>query len=794
VLGLVKAQQVKNAVIVPVGAKGGFFCKKLYLAKTREAYMEEGIQCYKTFIRALLDITDNYAGKNILPPKEVVRHDGDDPYLVVAADKGTATFSDIANEIAADYNFWLGDAFASGGSVGYDHKKMGITAKGAWESVKRHFREVDVDCQTTDFTCVAIGDMAGDVFGNGMLLSKHTLLKAAFNHMHIFIDPNPNRKTSYEERQRLFNLPRSSWDDYSQDLISKGGGIFLKSSKSIELTPEIQEFLGTKETSLRPNKLINMILKAEVDLLWNGGIGTYIKSADESNAEVGDKANDPVRINGSELRAKIVGEGGNLGMTQNGRIEYMLCGGRANTDFIDNAGGVDCSDKEVNIKILLNSIVAEGDMTIKQRNTLLASMTNEVSDIVLSDNYMQIQSISITESRTENALKEYMRFIHHLEKEDRLDRKLEFIPDDDELLERKSKGKGLTRAELSVLTAYGKMVLKEELLVPEVNKNPYFQQTLINYFPQPLRDSYAKYMQKHHLRDEIIATELANAMVDYMGSNFAYRMKDETGACFAEIACSFSMSIDIFGIKELWKRVKSLDNKVSSKVQLDIMYRSQRMIRRATRWFLRHGNKHKPMKEYVDYFKDDVQLLHSDVSKILDKAEARGLRCIIRAFVEEGVPRDLAKRVTYLSTLFSALDIVEMAKLTKEPVIDVAELYYKLGAKLELHWFLDQIVVQPVENHWQAFARSAFKEELDWQQRGLTLALLELTDSRNSAEKRLDSWIADNSGLILRWQNMVADFKSTNVHEFAKFSVALRELLILVQACIKMVEQRNESA
>jgi len=786
VLGLVKAQQVKNSVIVPVGAKGGFFCKKLHLAKDREAFMKEGINCYKTFIRALLDITDNYVGKGIQAPVDVVRHDADDPYLVVAADKGTATFSDIANDIAGEYNFWLGDAFASGGSVGYDHKKMGITAKGGWESVKRHFREMGIDCQTTNFSCVAVGDMAGDVFGNGMLLSKHTQLKAAFNHMHIFIDPNPDVESSFKERQRLFELPRSSWDDYSTKLISKGGGIFLKSSKSINLTPEMQDFLDTKEKNLRPNQVINLILKAKVDLLWNGGIGTYVKSAEETHSEVGDKANNAVRINGSELRCKVVGEGGNLGVTQRGRIEYMLNGGRANTDFIDNAGGVDCSDKEVNIKILLNAIVADGDMTIKQRNTLLAKMTNEVSSIVLADNYLQIQSISITEQRSEYTLKEYMRFIHHLEKEGRIDRKLEFIPEDDVLLERKSTGQGLTRAELSVLTAYGKMVLKEELLVPEVNKNPYFKNTLINYFPKPLGEKYASQMQKHRLRNEIIATELANAMVDYMGSNFAYRIKDETGASFSEIACCFSMAMEIFGIKSMWEKVQALDNKVATDIQLEIMYRTQRMIRRATRWFLRHGDRQKAMDDYVNYFKDDVLLLHNDVSSILDKGEARDLDATIKKFVKEGVPRDLAKRVTYLSTLFSALDIVEMSKLSKEPVINVAELYYKLGAKLELHWFLDQIVLQPVENHWQAFARSAFKEELDWQQRGLTLAMLNLTDNTESPELRLENWMNENADLVQRWQTMVADFKSTNAHEFAKFSVALRELLLLVQACIKM--------
>ncbi|MCP3675887.1 MAG: NAD-glutamate dehydrogenase, partial [Gammaproteobacteria bacterium] len=418
--------------------------------------------------------------------------------------------------------------------------------------------------------------------------------------------------------------------------------------------------------------------------------------------------------------------------------------------FIDNAGGVDCSDKEVNIKILLNSIVADGDMTIKQRNTLLASMTDEVTDIVLTDNYLQLQSISITESRSESTLKEFMRFIHHLEKEDRLDRKLEFIPTDDELLERKSKGQGLTRAELAVLVAYGKMVLKEELNVPEVSNNPFYQNVLVNYFPKPLRTKYANTMEKHRLRDEIIATEIANDMVNYMGSNFAYRIKDETGAKFPEIACCFSMSMRIFDVESLWNKVVALDNKVSTTIQLEIMARSQRMIRRATRWFLRHGDKQTLMTDYVEYFKNDVQLLHRDVSKILDKEEARDLNIIIKQYIDEGVPKDLAKQVTYLSTLFSALDIVEMSKLSGESVINIAEIYYKLGAKLELHWFLDQIVLQPVENHWQAFARSAFREELDWQQRGLTLAILDLTDPKKNPEQRLNSWMLDNVELIGR--------------------------------------------
>ncbi|MGL5394072.1 MAG: NAD-glutamate dehydrogenase, partial [Shewanella sp.] len=525
VLGLVKAQQVKNTVIVPVGAKGGFVCKQLPTEGGREAFFTEGQECYRIFIRALLDITDNILNGEIVHPVDVVRHDEDDPYLVVAADKGTATFSDIANSISLEYHFWLGDAFASGGSNGYDHKKMGITAKGGWESVKRHFREVGIDCQTTDFTCLGIGDMAGDVFGNGMLLSKHTKLVAAFNHMHIFIDPNPDAAASYEERARLFALPRSSWEDYNSKLISKGGGVFLRSSKSIPLSAEMKQMLGTEKTSMTPTEMMKELLKMPVDLIWNGGIGTYVKSSRETNAEVGDRANDALRVNGRELRAKIVGEGGNLGCTQLGRIEYAANGGRINTDFVDNVGGVDCSDNEVNIKILLNAMVTEGELTLKQRNRLLEEMTEEVGEIVLQDCKDQTRTISVTQVRGAEQLKEQIRFIQYLEKEGKLDRALEFLPSEEELTERLANGRALTRPELSVLVAYAKMVLKEQLLTPEITEDTLLSQLLIAYFPKKLQELYSARMATHPLRGEIIATSLANELVNDMGLNFVQRMQ-----------------------------------------------------------------------------------------------------------------------------------------------------------------------------------------------------------------------------------------------------------------------------
>ncbi len=788
ILGLVKAQQVKNSVIVPVGAKGGFVCKQLPKTGGRDAFFAEGIDCYNTFIRALLDITDNIVNGTIKPPRQVVRHDEDDPYLVVAADKGTATFSDIANGISEEYEHWLGDAFASGGSNGYDHKAMGITAKGAWESVKRHFREMGVDCQSEDFTVVACGDMSGDVFGNGMLLSKHIRLQVAFNHMHIFVDPNPDSGKSYKERERLFELPRSSWTDYNQKLISKGGGIFERSAKSIDLTPEIQSMLGVKVKSLSPNEFINAALRMQVDLFWNGGIGTYVKSSKETHAEVGDKANDNVRVNGKEMQAKVVGEGGNLGCTQLGRIEYMQRGGRANTDFIDNAGGVNCSDNEVNIKILLNTILEDGELTVKQRNTLLARMTDEVSDIVIEDNYRQIQSISITERRASSMVKEHLRFIHGLEKRGLLDRDLENLPSDDELLEREAKKRGLTRAELSVLLAYGKMELKDELKIPAVTQEEYFERYLVNYFPKPLRKKYSDKMAKHPLKDEIIAMSIANEMVNLMGTNFAFRVMDEVGANIGEVAQCYAMAKEVFDMQGIWRSIEELDNLVPADVQVQMMFQARRIVRRATRWFVRNRSKDQSIEAIVKYFRDGVAELQRVVHKTLEAKEAQGIEKEVAALVAKGVPVKLAKQVSYLSTMFSAMDIIELAKQYKLPIQLVAEVYYKLGNKIGLHWFLDQIIAQPVGNHWQAFARAAFREELDYQQRNLIETVLPLTKKQKSAEARITHFLSEHDDLLARWSEMVSDFKQSSTHEFAKFSVALRELQILVQRSYRLVK------
>ncbi len=785
ILGLVKAQQVKNTVIVPVGAKGGFVCKRQPMLSGRDEIFAEGQRCYKRFIRALLDVSDNIIEGEVAHPKSVVRHDEDDPYLVVAADKGTATFSDLANSVSEEYNFWLGDAFASGGSNGYDHKAMGITAKGGWESVKRHFREMGINCQTTDFTAIGVGDMAGDVFGNGMLLSKHIRLQAAFNHMHIFIDPNPESGPSWEERNRLFNLPRSSWEDYDAKLISKGGGIFSRRAKSISLTPEIQKMLRTKKSSVAPNDLIKMILSMEVDLLWNGGIGTYVKASSETHTDVGDRANDVLRIDGRDLKAKVVGEGGNLGMTQLGRIEYALTGGRVNTDFVDNVGGVDCSDNEVNIKIFLNGLVTNGDLTVKQRNKILESMEDEVGEIVLDDAYCQSESISVTEQQGVSLVKEQIRFIHTMEKAGHLDRALEYIPDDETLLEREKQGMALTRPELSVLVAYGKMVLKEELVHEDIAKDEFHAQQLVSYFPTELRRNYSSQMDNHPLRAEIIATALANQMVNEMGCNFVTRLQEETGACVVDIANAYVASREIFGLGKVLEEVRSLDNEASTEAQYDMIFYVRRTLRRLSRWLLRNRTGRQSVKDLIELYQADVDTIKAHLDDMLVPSEVEEHNEMAQAWIEQGIKEEVASYVARLSSLYSVLDISTVSREKGKTIEQTAKLYYNLGDRLSLHWFLKQINGQAVDNNWQALARAAFREDLDWQQRQLTGQVLSCGCSPEDLDvmKALDDWIETNETSLHRWENILNEFKVGSVHEFAKFSVALRELMLLNLNC-----------
>lgn len=786
VLGLVKAQQVKNTVIVPVGAKGGFVCKQLPEGD-REAFLAEGKNCYRLFIRALLDVTDNIIDGQVIPAKDVVRHDEDDYYLVVAADKGTATFSDIANEISAEYQHWLGDAFASGGSIGYDHKKMAITARGGWESVKRHFKEMDIDCQTTDFTAVGIGDMGGDVFGNGMLRSPHTCLVGAFNHLHIFIDPTPDASTSFKERERLFTTPNTSWDDYDRSLISKGGGVFERSAKSISLTPEMQTLLDTDQDSLAPNEVIRHLLKAKVDLIWNGGIGTYIKSTQETDAEVGDRANDSVRVNGAEVRAKIVTEGGNLGCTQLGRIEYASQGGRINADFIDNVGGVDCSDNEVNIKILLNALVVQGELTEKHRNDLLFAMTDEVADIVLTNAYRQSQTISITEQSAVRDLKSHQQLIHWLEREGKLDRQLEFLPSDEEIAERLANGRGLTRPELAILVAYAKMGLKDQLNIPELTDNDTIAQLLPVSMPKTLVAEFGTELMKHPLRSEMIATRLANLLVNDMGFTFAYRLQSETGASICDIAISFMIARDVFGMDALLRNIEALDNQVPAAVQLTMFAKVRSVLARATRWLLQRRDRSLSIAEAAAEFKPAYQVLKEQLYTVMVEAEANDIKQDAANLVEQQVPADLAEHIAQLSSLFSALDIAQVAKEQARDLQVVAQLYFHLGAELELHWLLEQINQQSVANHWQALAQSAFREDLDYQQRSLSAVVLKNCKAEDECVNMLNNWLDEHQPLLDRWRHLLADFKASSSHEFAQFSVAMRELNLLHLNCSNAV-------
>ncbi|QBM17478.1 NAD-specific glutamate dehydrogenase [Marinobacter sp. JH2] len=784
VLGLVKAQQVKNAVIVPVGAKGGFVAKQLPSPSDREAFQAEGKEAYKTFIRGLLDITDNLVDAGIQPPEQVVRHDEDDHYLVVAADKGTATFSDIANGLAAEYGFWMGDAFASGGSNGYDHKKMGITARGAWVSVERHFREMGINPADDEFTAIGIGDMGGDVFGNGLLCSEKTRLVAAFNHVHIFIDPNPDAAKTYKERKRLFEMPRSAWTDFDSKLISKGGGVFSRTAKSIALTPEIKKLLGITADSVPPNMLIGHILKSEVDLLWVGGIGTYVKGASESHADVGDKANDGVRINGGELRCKVVGEGGNLGFTQLGRIDYALNGGRLNTDFIDNAGGVDCSDHEVNMKILLNRAVAMGDLTQKQRNKMLEDMTDDVSALVLKNNYRQTQAISIANEDTFIRLEEYRRLMNSFESEDKLNRGLEFLPDDEALSERKLISKGLTRPELSVLISYVKGDLKQTLMDSSLPDNPLLEGEMYKVFPKELTSKFKTELGEHQLRREIIATQIANDMVNHMGITFVERLQQSTGADPATIALAWIIARDVFRIDNWWDRIEALDYHVSAELQLELMQDLMRLMRRSVRWLLRNRRAELNIQTHMERFADSVWAITSNLPEYLGVQAKADWEKRNEELVAAGIPKDLASVLSGTGYLYSSLGVIEAKETTKMPLKAVANLYYDLGDRLDLNWFADAIAALTPNSHWQALARESFREDLDWQQRALTTGVLQLAGKAEKVPECVQAWEEKNQHMIERWNSMLAELKGVREPEYAMFSVALRELLDLAQSTL----------
>src|SRR5215216_5231196 len=776
ILGLMKAQMVKNAVIVPVGAKGGFVVKRPPAQGGREALMEEVVSCYKTLIRGMLDLTDNLVGDRTVPPEDTVRYDEDDPYLVVAADKGTATFSDIANGISKEYGFWLGDAFASGGSAGYDHKEMAITARGAWESVKRHFRELGTNIQSEDFTVAGIGDMSG----NGMLLSRHIKLVGAFNHLHVFLDPDPDPEASFKERERLFRLPRSSWSDYDEELISEGGGVFSRTAKSIPLSPQVKELLDVEEDSLTPPEVIQALLKARVDLLWNGGIGTYVKASDESHADVGDRSNDSLRVNGKDLRCRVVGEGGNLGFTQKGRVEYALEGGRIYTDAIDNSAGVDCSDHEVNIKILLDSIVKSGDMTEKQRNELLIEMTEEVAQLVLRDNYQQTQALSNAVAQAASMVDVHARYIRALEHAGNLNRELEFLPDEETLAERKSNDMGLSAPEFAVLLAYTKITLYRELLDSDVAEDPYLSHELERYFPTPLRERFEDRMAEHRLRREITATQITNSMVNRCGITFAFRLHEETGAAGPEIARAYSAAREIFGMRDLWAQIEALDNRVEAQTQTRMLLDARKLVERATRWLLRNRRPPLDVTATVSYFSERTAELSELVPELLLDGDREHLEKTAGQLVEANVSPELAQRVAILSTMFSALDIVDVADATDQPVETAAEVYFTLGDRLKLHWLRGLVEALPRDNRWRALARAALRDDLYSQQAELTAEILRSTPDDLSATQRIEAWVDANRGSVERTLQVLTDINASGAFGLATLSVALREIRNLI--------------
>ncbi len=782
VLGLVKAQMVKNAVIVPVGSKGGFVPKRPPVDGNREQILAEGVACYKNFISGLLDVTDNLVGGDVVPPPKVVRHDDDDPYLVVAADKGTATFSDIANEVAGSYGFWLGDAFASGGSAGYDHKGMGITARGAWESVKRHFRELGLDTQSEDFTVIGIGDMSGDVFGNGMLLSPRIKLIGAFNHQHIFLDPNPDCARSFAERQRLFQLPRSSWEDYDRDLISPGGGVYRRSAKSIPLSAEARAALQVDAPALTPNELIRAMLTAPADLLWNGGIGTYVKASSEQNADVGDRANDAVRINAEQLRCRVVGEGGNLGFTQLGRIEFARRNGRVHTDAIDNSGGVDCSDHEVNIKILLNAVVGAGDMTMKQRNDLLVRMTDEVARLVLKNNYLQTQALSLANAQSREMLDVHSRLLRDLEHTGKLDRTLEFLPGEELLLERKNAGEGLTSPEFAVVLAYVKIGLYDRLLTSDLPDEPYLERTLANYFPTPLRESFSQAMSQHRLRREIIATEIVNGMVNRAGISFAFRLREETGAAEADIARAYVIVREIFALPDLWAQIEALDNRVAADVQLAMLLDTRKLLERTTRWILRNRPRPLSVADDVERYGPALDRLAATMTNHVGEEERTSAQGKADELIQTGVPEELAMRVAMFTSLSSGLDLVEVASATDLDVERVADGYFEVGERLDLHWLRDRIADLPRDTHWQIMARAALRDDLFQLHKQITTSVLAGATADADMDMLVAAWAERNRLPMERCSQIIAELRSGPTPDFTMLSVAMRELRGLVQS------------
>jgi glutamate dehydrogenase len=767
VLGLVKAQQVKNSVIVPAGAKGGFVCKQLTAGDNRA----EVLACYQTFISSMLDITDNLVDGKVVPPKDVVRRDGDDPYLVVAADKGTATFSDVANEIAKQYGYWLGDAFASGGSEGYDHKKMGITARGAWESVRWHFAALGMNPDVDEFTVAGIGDMSGDVFGNGMLLSDKIKLVAAFDHRHVFLDPTPDTAVSFAERRRLFDLERSSWGDYDANLISEGGGVWPRTVKSIPVSPQARVALGLDTTviALSPDELISAIVAAPVDLLWNGGVGTYVKASSETQADAGDRSNDAVRIDAPQLRARIVAEGGNLGLTQAARIEAALprdgrAGALINTDFIDNSAGVDTSDHEVNIKILLGSALDPGD-----RGRLLHTMTDEIAELVLAHNDGQNMALAASRAQAVSMLHVHARYLRKLIRDGRVSAETDVLPSGKEIAERRSAGQGLTTPELAVLLAHTKIAAEEEVLASDLPDDPFLRQVLVDYFPEPLRSRFAARMDEHPLRREIISTMVVNDMVDASGTTFLFRLNEETGASVPDITRAWLVAREVFAMASFWQEIAEITD---SGTRILMVLEGRKLMERACRWLLMNRRPPFDIAETVRFFQDGVSTVRSVLPKSLRGMDLAGYDERVALMLTRDVFAPLAERVAALVPSYSAFDIVQIATSIGQSVQETAEVYFDLADRLQIARLRERIVALPRDDRWSSMARSALRDDLYSAHAALTEDVL-----RSGG---LAAWASRNSAAAERAGQTLGEIWESERFTFTTLSVASRAIRTLV--------------
>ncbi|HVY13352.1 MAG TPA: NAD-glutamate dehydrogenase domain-containing protein, partial [Alphaproteobacteria bacterium] len=784
ILSLMKAQMVKNTVIVPVGSKGGFVVKNPAASPTP---LQEGIFCYQTLIRGMLDITDNRKGEKIIPPARVVRYDENDPYLVVAADKGTAKFSDIANALSLEYGFWLGDAFASGGSAGYDHKGMGITARGAWEAIKRHFREMGKDIQKTPFTVVGVGDMAGDVFGNGMLLSPKIKLLAAFNHKHIFIDPEPDVAVSYAERKRMFDLPVSQWTDYDKKALSKGGGIYARDVKTIRLSPQARALFGITTEDVSPDALIRAILKAKVELLWFGGIGTFVKDEDESHADAGDRANDNLRVNAEEIQAAVIGEGANLGMTQRARIAYAHKGGRINTDAIDNSAGVDTSDHEVNIKILLDAVMQAEELDLPGRNKLLARMTNDVAKHVLRDNYLQTLALSLAAARASELLPLHARLITQLERAGLLNRLVEYLPDDEDLQDRLRSGQGLTRPEMAVLMAYAKIALYNEVLASNLPENPGLEGDLFRYFPAVLHETYEGFIQKHRLRREIISTFVTNSVVNRAGLHFTLLMKEKTGKSVPEIVSAYTVIRDVYTLRPLWRAIEKLDNATSSDIQTELFIRVNRMIERGAEWYLNNADlqdtaaltqKHRAAVEALRPW------LEKKKADILDESSRQRREHYVKA----GVPAALADEMLALPVLGLVPEIISIAEGSQRTLTEAAALYFAVEKRFRLYWLRLKVQGMVAENHWQREAVANLLDDIYRIQAEMTRRILVASPApkgKASSDEALlamiEAWVCKESLVTSAYDALLTEMGAAPRPDLAMFSLALGQLNNLIK-------------